>query len=104
MSEKKYVLLKRKKVVHGNVYYQIKAVKTFETIDGEMIEAGTLGGFIQAESCLSQDGRCWIDKYSHVMAGLVHTKDLVNMTSILPNTKIVCRRFLRTSNRLSCVI
>lgn len=51
MGEKKYVLTKKKEVVHGNVYYRIKAVKTFETIDGEIIEAGTLGGFVQDEKC-----------------------------------------------------
>ena len=90
MGEKKYVLTKKKEVVHGNVYYRIKAVKTFETIDGEIIEAGTLGGFVQDESCLSQDGRCWIGEYSHVMAGSVVKDDALLSYSFVEGNSCIC--------------
>lgn len=90
MGEKKYVLTKKKEVVHGNVYYRIKAVKTFETIDGEIIEAGTLGGFVQDESCLSQNGRCWIGEYSHVMAGSVVKDDALLLCSYIEGNSCIC--------------
>ena len=47
VSEKKYVLMEQEEVYNGNVYHQVKAVKTFKTIEGETVKAGTLGGFIQ---------------------------------------------------------
>lgn len=42
VSEKKYVLMEQEEVYNGNVYHQVKAVKTFKTIEGETVKAGTL--------------------------------------------------------------
>ena len=90
VSEKKYVLTEQEEVYNGNVYRQVKAVKTFKTIEGETVKAGTLGGFIQDESCLSQDGRCWVDKYSHVMAGSIVKDDALLSYSFIEGNSCIC--------------
>ena len=40
--------------------YHIKACKTFETADGKIVHAGDIGGTVNSERNLSQDGRAWI--------------------------------------------
>lgn len=90
MSEKKYVLTEQEEVYNGNVYYQVKAVKTFKTIEGETVKAGTLGGFIQNESCLSQDGRCWVGKYSYVDADSIVRDDALLLRSLAKDGACIC--------------
>lgn len=43
---------------------QVEALETFTTIDGTLIKAGSLGGWIETESNLSQEGQCWLDSKS----------------------------------------
>lgn len=43
---------------------QVEAIDTFTTIDGTLIKAGSLGGWIETESNLSQEGKCWLDSKS----------------------------------------
>lgn len=64
MSEhppKKYELLPdpRMTLKDGTVLHRIRALRTF----GEgflAVEAGELGGWVQSEDNLSQDGNCWV--------------------------------------------
>ena len=51
----KYELTSNTKVVDGVTVYQIKATKDFANV-----KTGDLGGWIQYESNLSQDGNCWV--------------------------------------------
>lgn len=90
MSEKKYVLTERKETLCGCVYHQIKAAKTFKTIEGETVKAGTLGGFIHDESCLSQDGKCWVDKYSYVDADSIVRDDALLSRSWAKDGACIC--------------
>ncbi len=39
----------------GHTLYRIRALKDFGTV-----KAGDLGGFIESENNLSQDGLCWV--------------------------------------------
>lgn len=39
---------------------RIKAVKSFRLITGRLVQAGELGGFVESEANLSQEGSCWI--------------------------------------------
>lgn len=55
MRNKKYILTERTIEHKGHTLYQIQAVKKFANI-----EKGTLGGFVEGEWNLSQDGNCWI--------------------------------------------
>lgn len=53
--------------ISGESLYRIKALKKFENeATGVVIEKGQLGGFVQSESNLSQDGTCWIDDNARV--------------------------------------
>ena len=58
--EKKYELIET--VYRGR--YRIKALKDFQLITGEMVQKGDLGGRVDGEHNLSQEGTCWIDYYA----------------------------------------
>ena len=51
---KKYKLTKNEKLVFGRILHQIKAIKDFSDV-----KKGELGGWIEKEMNLSQDGNCW---------------------------------------------
>lgn len=53
--EKKYMLTDETKVIDGRTLHRIKALKDFGDI-----EAGSLGGFIEKEENLSQEGEAWV--------------------------------------------
>ncbi len=41
--------------------FRIKALKDFQLITGEMVKKGDLGGAVNGEHNLSQEGNCWIE-------------------------------------------
>ncbi len=41
--------------------HRIRALRTVRTRMGKEVQAGELGGFVQSEENLSQEGNCWID-------------------------------------------
>ena len=52
----KYTILKNKSIEHeGRTLYRIQALKDFGNV-----KAGDLGGWVEKESNLSQEGLCWI--------------------------------------------
>lgn len=48
------------------ILHQIEAVRKFDTIGGISVHVGDLGGWVEHEMNLSQDGSCWLDKDSIV--------------------------------------
>ena len=42
-------------------FYRIKALKDFQLITGEVVRKGDLGGLVEGEHTLSQEGNCWIE-------------------------------------------
>jgi len=52
--EKKYKLIK------DSYWYRVKALKDFILITGETIKKGDIGGCVDSEDCLSQEGLCWV--------------------------------------------
>ena len=52
---KKYELTEEKKVFLGTTLYRIRALKDFELLDGTIIHAGDLGGWVEKEDNLSQE-------------------------------------------------
>ena len=58
---KKYELIKNE---YG--FNRVKALKDFTLITGEQINKGDLGGIIESEDCLSQEGLCWIMDEAYV--------------------------------------
>ncbi|MBD8945769.1 MAG: hypothetical protein EGR97_00365, partial [Clostridiales bacterium] len=65
LISRKYELTEEKKVFLGRTLYRIRALKDFELLDGTIIHAGDLGGWIEKEDNLSQEGsiqtRSWTD-------------------------------------------
>lgn len=57
--EKKYMLTDETKVIDGRTLHRVKALKDF----GE-VKAGDLGGFIEREENLSQEGNAWVGDYA----------------------------------------
>ena len=57
---KKYELTEEKKVFLGTALYRIRALKDFELLDGTIIYAGDLGGWIEKEDNLSQEDSAWV--------------------------------------------
>lgn len=57
---KKYELTNEKKEFLGTTLYRIRALKNFELSDGTIIHAGDLGGWIEKEYNLSQEGFAWV--------------------------------------------
>lgn len=56
----KYELTNEKKELLDRTLYRIRAVKDFELCDGTIIHAGELGGWIEKEYNLSQEGSAWV--------------------------------------------
>ena len=59
--EKKYELIEQK-----NGLYQIRALRNFS-----WVSKGSLGGYVQSEANLSQEGNCWIDPRGVVLENAV---------------------------------
>ena len=59
--EKKYELIET-----SPDWLRVKALKDFTLITGEQINKGDLGGIIESEDCLSQEGLCWIMDEAYV--------------------------------------
>ena len=66
--DKKYELFKEDSIeFNGRTLFRIKALKDFQTIHGLTINIGDLGGYIQSEKNLSQEGNCWVSGKAMVM-------------------------------------
>ena len=63
---KKYELTEEKKVFLGTVLYRIRALKDFELLNGTIIHAGDLGGWIEKEDNLSQIDSAWVSGEAQV--------------------------------------
>ena len=55
MEEKKYELTDEIIDVDGHILHRIKAIRNFDSV-----KVGELGGFIEKESNLSHNGKCWV--------------------------------------------
>ena len=60
LISRKYELTNEKKELLDRTLYRIRAVKDFELCDGTIIHAGELGGWIEKEYNLSQEGSAWV--------------------------------------------
>jgi hypothetical protein len=68
----KYELTENSIKVGYMTLYQIRALKDFGDV-----KAGDLGGYIEQESNLSQDGECWIKDGTAVVGKIISGHDLV---------------------------
>ena len=65
MDGRKYELTDETKTTFGNTLYRIRALKTFNDI-----QVGDLGGYVESEDNLSQEGNCWLYNDAIVYEGL----------------------------------
>lgn len=72
---KKFVLSSESCVVNGVTLYRVQAVRDFLTSGEVPVAAGELGGWVESESCLSQEGACWVADEACVFAGSVVSGD-----------------------------
>lgn len=56
----KYELTNEVRDIGGHTVYRIRAIKDIPVAEDHIVKAGTLGGFVESESNLSQQGLCWI--------------------------------------------
>ena len=59
MEEKKYAFTDETIEYEGHTLHRIKALKAFSNFF-HRVEKGDLGGFIEKEANLSQEGQCWV--------------------------------------------
>jgi len=64
MSAVKFKLTKNTKTFCGRTFYQIKAVASFG-----LVVSGDLGGWVEKENNLSQNGNAWVSGYARVFGG-----------------------------------
>lgn len=66
METRKYVLTDETKKLNGVLVHRIKAVKDFADV-----KKGDLGGWVESESNLSQEGDCWLYDYTAAYGGTI---------------------------------
>lgn len=67
----KYELTNEAKDVGKHTVYRIRAIKDIPVAEDHVVKAGTLGGFVENESNLSQQGLCWIYDEAVVYGGAI---------------------------------
>ncbi|MBR2641431.1 hypothetical protein IKG29_00300 [Candidatus Saccharibacteria bacterium] len=91
MNEK-FVLLKDDTRKFGDVeLYRIRALKEFETMDGRLVEQGQLGGYVQSEQNLSEDGKAWVADFAYVFGNAVVKDDALVMDEALVSDDAVIK-------------
>lgn len=73
-EDKKYELTDETIEWNEHTLHRIRALKGFlhaETMSGNLVDPGTLGGWIESEDNLSQEGDCWVWKDAKVYDGAV---------------------------------
>ena len=85
MTTKKYELTTEKIEYKGRTLYRIRALRDFEDV-----KMGDLGGFVESEKNLSQEGDCWIYDDSKVTGGSVITDhSIIKNDSIVDNSIVM---------------
>lgn len=82
---KKYTFLGETKVLNDGVeVHRIVAVTDFMDLDGETVNAGDWGGWIESEKNLSQDGIAWVR-----VTAIVHGNAVVKDNALISNEAVV---------------
>ena len=63
---KKYELTDETMTVDGVTYHRIRACKDFD-VQGCHVKAGDLGGYVESECNIDQDGNAWVDNNAMVV-------------------------------------
>ena len=86
MGNKYKILHDQKEEIYDNVFaYRIQALKDFDDV-----KAGDIGGYVQSEKNLSQEGNCWIYDNASV----------INNSIVLENAKIKNKAYIADNARV----
>lgn len=88
---KKYILTDISKEIDNSILYRIKAITNIFNKDGKLIVAeSSLGGFIESESNLSQDGISWVAREACVFNDAIVKDDaLVTGNAVISGKSII---------------
>lgn len=98
VRKKKYEILENDTItIDGHTLYRIRALKSFRNpATKNCIKKGALGGYIESEKNLSQNGYCWVYAWSqnHNICGIVYENaiiegDAFNEQSIVHGNAII---------------
>lgn len=89
--EKKYEITTNELTIDGRKFFQIKSLRGFGSI-----VAGKLGGYVEGEHNLSQEGTCWIDSGVILMdnARVTHDTFVSGNSFIRGNAQVRNRAFV----------
>jgi carbonic anhydrase/acetyltransferase-like protein (isoleucine patch superfamily) len=87
----KYKLTKNKKTIGKITLYQIEALKDFSDI-----KKGDLGGWIEKESNLSQQGDCWVSCRARVSGNAIVSDN----AWVFGNAWVSCRAWVSGNARV----
>ena len=98
---KKYEIVRDDCIVYnGRTLYRIRALKDFWTAPKEMIHKGDLGGYVESENNLSQEGYCWIRNNAKVYDNAKVLDDAdEDYPTLMPDEVITLRLMLRYIQR-----
>lgn len=83
----KYEITAKELLFDGVILHQIKALRD---IPARSVTAGSLGGYIEKESNLSQEGDCWVYPSARVLEDATVLEDSsVRNTSVLRGTAVI---------------
>ena len=92
MSTKKYEIVKSNSIFYSRKkLHRIRALKSFNTVDGKLVKKGELGGFVESENNLSQERYCWIFNNAKVYDDAKILDDaIVNEFACVFDSAVVC--------------
>ena len=93
--EKKYKLIKENIDFFGRTLYHIEALKDFDDV-----KKGDMGGYVQSENNLSQEGNCWIYNNAKVYDSAYICGDaiVINSARIFDNAQVFCNAEIKNSS------
>lgn len=99
---KKYQLTKTTRVYNDKTLYQIQALQGIPMYG---VRKGALGGFIESEENLSQEGNCWLHKEAVIMDNarvqddaVVHSHSYITDNAIIGDSCYICSAAIISDN------
>ena len=89
--KKKYKLTKETIEINGHILHRIKALREINNVKvNHVIKKGDLGGYVESEDNLSQDGDCWILDDAKVFGNSMILVDarIYNLSTVEDNAQV----------------
>ena len=101
--DKKYGFTKETTTVDNHVLHRIVALKDFVAVYGYEVHKGDLGGWIEKEENLSQEGGCWVCDNARVCGyARVHANARVSDNALVSGDARVCDNAWVRANAQVC--